>query len=64
MLQRGAGSNPQVLRHRRCQVLQVVYLYHAEAGTFLPIPDMPADLPAQIAAAGQALQKIDTGDPP
>lgn len=62
MLQQAAWSKPKLLVQRRLQLLLVVYLYNVEAETFLPIPDMPAELPAQIAAAKQVLQQINGGD--
>ena len=64
MLQQTAWSKPKLLVQRRLQLLLVVYLYNVEAETFLPIPDMPAELPAQIAAAKQVLQQISGGDCP
>ena len=62
VLQQAGWLKPKLLTQRRLQLLLVVYLYSVEAETFLPIPDMPAELPAQIAAAKQVLQQINGGD--
>ena len=60
-MQRGAWLNPKQLMQRSVQVLLVTYLYNNQADTFLPVADMPSDLPQQIKAALQALQQISTG---
>ena len=39
----------------------VVYIYDAAADTFLPLPDMPAEIHLQIHAAATALHAIGAG---
>ena len=60
-MQRGAWLNPKQLMQRSVQVLLVTHLYDNQADTFLPVADMPSNLPQQIRAALQALQQISTG---
>ena len=56
-MQRGFHS----LTQRRIQLLMVSYIYSAEEETFVPIPDMPSDLPLQISAAIQHLHQMSSG---
>ena len=57
VIQRGGQS----LTQRRLSLLLVLYIYSAEEETFVPIPDVPADLPAQISAAIQHLHQMGSG---
>lgn len=43
-------------------LLLSTYQYSPEAATFVPLPDMPADLPMQVARCKQALKEIDQGE--
>lgn len=58
---RGAFPDPKQVVERRMQVLLVVYMYDADAATFLPLPDMPTDLNRQLSDALQALKLIHAG---
>ncbi|KAL0045435.1 hypothetical protein WJX82_006584 [Trebouxia sp. C0006] len=51
----GSGSNQA---HRTIELLMVSYLYDAEEDAFLPIPDMPPELPLQLHNAISQLQAI------
>lgn len=46
---------------RRFQLLLVTYVYSVEEETFVAVPDLPADLPAQLCAAVQHLHYITSG---
>jgi len=48
---------------RSVQLLLMLYIYDPVADTFVPLPDMPAELPLQIHNAVHALQTIDAGKP-
>ena len=39
----------------------ILYIYDATADSFLPLPDMPTEMPFQIHAAIDALQAIEAG---
>ena len=43
------------------RLLLDTYIYTAPLGTFVPMPSMPAQLPAQLCSAARALQAIDQG---
>jgi len=51
----GSGSTQA---HRTIELLMVSYLYDAEEDAFLPIPDMPPELPLQLHNAISQLQAI------
>ena len=46
---------------RRLQLFLVLYIFSAEDDTFLPVPDMPTDLPPQVSAAVQHLHRMSSG---
>ena len=39
----------------------ILHIYDANADSFLPLPDMPTEMPFQIHAAIDALQAIEAG---
>ena len=43
--------------------LLATYVHNPALGTFVPLPNTPAQLPAQLLSAAQALQAIDQGKP-
>lgn len=53
----GDGSS-STEAHRTLELLMVSYLYDAEEDAFLPIPDMPPELPLQLHNAISQLQAI------
>ena len=44
-------------------LLLTTHYYDDRAAAFVPVPDMPATLPAQMQAAKQALRAVDAGQP-
>lgn len=46
---------------RRLQLFLVLYIFSAEDDTFVPVPDMPADLPPQVSAAAEHLHHMISG---
>lgn len=45
------------------KLLLDTYVYNVQLGTFVPLPNMPAELPLQLCSAAKALQAIDQGKP-
>lgn len=43
------------------KLLLVTYVYNAALFTFVPLPEMPPQLPAQLCSAARALQAIEQG---
>lgn len=45
------------------KLLLDTYVYNVPLGTFVPLPNIPAELPLQLCSAAKALQAIDQGKP-
>ena len=57
------GQNDHITGVKSFKLLLVTYVYDAMLGTFLPLPEMPLQLPAQLCSAARALQAIESGKP-
>lgn len=56
-------SSPPVSKVKVFKLLLDTYVYNVRLGTFVPLPNMPAELPFQLCSAAKALQAIDQGKP-
>lgn len=55
---------PTTTKHKVFKLLLETYVYSAALGTFVPLPQMPVQLPAQLCSAATALQGVDQGEHP
>lgn len=58
-------QNPPTNTKRKLfKLLLETYVYSAALDTFVPLPQMPMQLPAQLCSAAKALQGVDQGKYP